>query len=104
MTDDPMNNKDVKKVSPGFLVVTEGLLRLGRPCGAGTDPPEGGVVGWLEKAWSGGLASTCSVLGPTPPPPVLLSESFLAGVGGARSRLQPPSEDPELRGVARGRW
>lgn len=40
MTDDPMNNKDVKKVGPGFLLVTAGPARRGRARhGAGGSPP-----------------------------------------------------------------
>lgn len=51
MTDDPMNNKDVKKVGPA-----------GAGPGAGADPTEGGVAGWPDKGWLvGGPASSRSV-------------------------------------------
>lgn len=56
MTDDPMNNKDVKKVGLRLPGATEGLLRLGLGPGQALTPAEGGVMGWPDKQWSGGWA------------------------------------------------
>ena len=83
MTDDPMNNKDVKKVSPRLPRGDRGASKAGPPgAGQALTLAEGGVVGWPEKAWSGGRASTRSVLGPACPWPFVY-ESFL-GCGGDR--------------------
>mgnify|MGYP002338404192 CR=1 FL=1 len=83
MTDDPMNNKDVKKVGPA-----------GAGPGAGADPAEAGVVGWPDKGWLvGGPASSHSVR-PSTSLVSRLSLSWGWG-GGPKSRSQRPSEDAE---------
>lgn len=94
MTDDPMNNKDVKKVSPGFPVVTEGLLGWAARCGAGTDPPRGRSCGVARESvvrWAG-LHPLCAGPGTAPPP-----AAFCLSLSWRGSEGHDPDRSPPVR-------